>query len=154
MIRRTRFSALVVAVAITVLYTSVASSPQKQSLSISMRALPISTGERVVGFDFDVTSGRIAQIQNAPIGWNISVDNDPSWNTRIEGSIIVVAAAVDASFFEDFLVVEKDESLGNPFGIQGEVIVSKDFSNVRRIRIEQKDFTIKERETLRGTKPE
>jgi hypothetical protein len=117
---------------------------QKQTVSISIRSLAIGSGERVVGFDFEVTSGRIAQIPNAPIGWNISVNNDPSWKTRIEGSIIVAAAAVDASFFDDFMTIEKDESLGIPFGIQGEVVVSKDFSNMRRIKLEQKNFTMNE----------
>ena len=115
-----------------------------QFVSVSLPALHIGTGERVVGFHFDVTSGRIAQIPDMPIGWNISVDNDPSWNTKVDASIHVAAAAVDSSFFHDFAVVEKEGNAESPFKLEGEVDVSTDFSKVRKIRVVMKDFTVRD----------
>jgi hypothetical protein len=108
----------------------------------SIEALHITPGERVVGFDLMITSGRVAKVLKAPIGWSISVDNDPSWNTRIRGSILVAAAAVNASFFRDFVVIEQNEGLGEPFQVQGEVIVSRDFVKERRIPITMRDVVL------------
>lgn len=100
--------------------------------------------ERVVGFEIHVASGRIAALPNIPIGWNMSVDNNPSWTTEIEASSKVGAAAVTSAFFREFLFIEKDESLGAPLQISGEIVVTQDFATERRIQIGMKDFSIKQ----------
>jgi hypothetical protein len=92
-----------------------------------------------------VRSGRIALLPNVPIGWNISVDNDPSWNTVIKGSIDVGAAAMDPDFLRDFVVVEieRDAPSDVHFDLQGEVIVTTDFIKERQIKLSMKDFATK-----------
>lgn len=139
---KTSVVAIVFAVAGIFAITGRSSPPASSFLSVSISNLNIAAGERVVGFEFHVTSGRIVRVPDMPIGWNISVDNDPSWNTKITGSIMVAAAAVDSSFFRNFLVVEKDASLGIPLRIQGDVVVSKDFVNTRKISISMTDLTV------------
>lgn len=114
-----------------------------QTMSISIPALHAASKERVVGFEIHVKSGRIAQLPNVPIGWNVSVDNDASWNTVIKGTSTVGAAAVDQSFFRGFLVVEKNESLGIPFDVEGEIVVTEDFTTERRIKVGIKDLVLK-----------
>lgn len=109
---------------------------------ISVERLHIAEGERIVGFEFKITSGRVAKVLNAPIGWDISVENDPSWNTRIRGSILVAAAAVNASLLHDFAVIEQNENLGNAFQVRGEVIVSRDFLKERKIPITMSDVVL------------
>jgi hypothetical protein len=121
-----------------------ATQPHGQFVSVSLPAVHIGAGERVVGFDFEVTSGRIAQITDMPIGWNVSVDNDPSWNAKIHASVLVAAAALDASYFEDFVVIEKEANAENPFELKGKILVSTDFSKVRDIQVGMKDFTVQE----------
>jgi hypothetical protein len=121
-----------------------ATLPHGQFVAVSLPALQIGAGERVVGFDFEVTSGRIAQIKDMPIGWSISVDNDASWNTKIHASVLVAAAALDGSFFKDFVVIQKEANAENPFELKGKVLVSTDFSKVREIRVGMKDFAIRE----------
>jgi hypothetical protein len=111
-----------------------AALPHRQFVSVSLPALDIGAGERVVGFDFEVTSGRIAEITDMPIGWNISVDNDASWNTNIHASVLVAAAALDGSFFKDFAAIEREGNAEIPFEIRGKIDVSTDFSKVREIR--------------------
>jgi hypothetical protein len=113
-----------------------------QTISVSIPALHMTSTERVVGFEIHITSGRVARLSDLPIGWNISVDNDASWNTVVKGSSTVGAAARDASFFRRFMIVEINESLGIPFDVQGEVIVTKDFATERRIKIALKDLAI------------
>jgi len=128
---------------------------QCQTLSVSVPILHVSSGERIVGFEIHVQSGRIAQIPNLPIGWSISVDNDPSWNTEIKGSIAVGAAAVDRTFLRGFIVVEveKDAPSDLPFDLQGEVIVTSDFSTERRIKLSTKDFVTKRLEATMESAP-
>jgi hypothetical protein len=121
-----------------------AASPHRQFVSVSLPTLRIGAGERVVGFEFEVTSGRIAQITDIPIGWNISVDNDASWNTKIHASVLVAAAALDGPYFKDFAVIEKKGNTGDPFEIKGKIAVSTDFSKVREIQVGMKDFTVRE----------
>jgi hypothetical protein len=113
-------------------------------VSVSVPALHMDASERIVGFHVEVTSGSIARFHDMPSGWNISVDNDPSWNTKIDGSTIVAAAALDIDFFRDFIVIEKEKKARNPFDVKGEVIVSKDFSHVRKIQVGMKDFVVRE----------
>jgi hypothetical protein len=116
-----------------------------QTMAVSIPSLRTNGQERVVGFEIHITSGRIAELPNAPIGWVISVDNDPSWNTVLKGSMVVGAAAVGRDFFREFLVIEKHESLGLPFDVQGEIVVTDAFANERRIRIGIKDLAMKRR---------
>lgn len=124
--------------------------PPTQILSVSLPALRLAAGERVVGFQVDVTSGRIAQLSSVPIGWNISVETDPSWNTKLDASVIVAAAALDPSFFKNFIEVEKHESPRGAFGLTGEITVSTDFSSTRIIPVAMKDFTFEVRDYRQG----
>jgi hypothetical protein len=121
-----------------------ASHEARQTLCVSIPNLQLGNKERVVGFEIHVASGRIAALPNIPIGWNVFVDNSPSWATKIEASSKVGAAAVAPGFFREFLFIEKDESLGVPFQISGEIVVTEDFATERRIRIGMKDFSIKQ----------
>ena len=117
---------------------------RRQTLSVSIPNLQVSDKERVVGFEIHIASGRIAALPSIPIGWNVSVDNNPSWTTEIEASSRVGAAAVPPGYFREFLFIEKDESLNVPFQISGEIVVTDDFATERRIQIGMKDFSIKQ----------
>ena len=112
-------------------------------MAVSIPSLRTNGQERVIGFEIHITSGRIAALPSAPIGWVISVDNDPSWNTVLKGSVVVGAAAVGRDFFKEFLVIEKNASLGLPFDVRGEIVVTEDFSKERRITIGIKDLVMK-----------
>ena len=160
--RRTRLALLfaVIATAFVILISEKAggmragaAQPNGQCVTASLPALRIGAGERVVGFDFEVTSGRIAQITDIPIGWNISVDNDASWNTKIHASVLVAAAALDGSYFKDFAVIEKEGNAETPLEIIGRIAVSTDFSKVREIQVGMKDFTTLEKAQLLNGHP-
>ena len=114
-----------------------------QTMLVSIPSLHLVGKERVVGFKIQIKSGRIAAAPNVPIGWHVTIDNDASWRTSIEGTVEVGAAALDSTFFQEFLVVEKNESMGIPFEIKGEVDVSEDFEALRRIKISMKDLVMK-----------
>jgi len=50
---------------------------------------------------------------------------------------------VSLTLARDFLVIEKDESLGIPFDVQGEIVVTTDFTTERRIKITAKNLVMK-----------
>jgi hypothetical protein len=128
-----------------------------QNMLVSIPSLSIQKNERIIGFEIRVRSGRIAQIPNVPIGWNVFVDNDPSWNTVVKGSIAVGAAAMDADFLRHFIIVEAEEGAPSdmPFALQGKVVVTSDFSSERTIPLIMKDFLAEpQSEGLQGSSHE
>jgi predicted RecB family nuclease len=122
---------------------------------VSVPTLQMQKNERIVGFEMRIRSGRIAQLPNVPIGWSFSVDNDPSWNTDVKGSIMVGAAALSADFLRRFVVVEteKDAPSDMPFALEGEVVVTTDFLVQRTIRLSTKDSQTEARKAPASTKP-
>ena len=54
-------------------------------------------GSRLMGFSFDIASGRVASLGRAPAGWTITIDNDPSWHARIDAHAVVGAAALETT---------------------------------------------------------
>jgi hypothetical protein len=56
----------------------------------------------------------------------------------------MAAAALDASFFRDFVAVEKEAISESTLEVNGEIIVSKDFLSTRRIHVGMTDFTLTE----------
>jgi|ERR1035438_165710 hypothetical protein len=116
-----------------------------QTVSVSLPHLPIQKNERVVGFKVEIQSGSIAKLPIVPYGWGITIDNDPSWNTTINGEVAVGAAALNQDFFHHFLVVEreKDAPQNAPFSLSGEIAVTSDFATERRIKVTMKDFAYK-----------
>jgi hypothetical protein len=113
-----------------------------QHLSVSIPNLKLAANERIVGFEIHVQSGMIVQLPKVPAGWNLSIDNDPSWDTTMSGSLLVGAAALDSNSLRNFLVVEAEKGLAGrlPIAFSGEVIVTSDFVAERRIKLAMKDF--------------
>lgn len=148
---RVAFALVLVALATVPGYGRAAA--HRQAVSVSIPSLHATGKERVVGFEIHITSGRIIRLSDVPIGWDVSINNDASWNAVARGSSTVGAAAVAPTFFNDFMIVEKDESLGIPFDAQGEVVVTEDFTTERRIKIGIKEFVTKKMAARRAAAP-
>ena len=90
-----------------------------------------------------------------PWGWGITIDNDPSWNTRVSGTIGVGTADFDdekdaREFFRGFLIIEKPPKeisrIGSqPFDITVEIVTTVDFETTRRVLLKKEDFLIRKR---------
>jgi hypothetical protein len=133
---------LVCAVAALFAAVAVRGAATGKTVAVSILRFPIAPGERVVGFEFRLTSARIAAVPHVPSGWDVHVENNPSWNTGIKASALVGAAALDAAYFRNFLQVEKNESLELPFKMTGEIVVTRDFVSERHIAISMRDVTV------------
>ena len=125
-----------------------------QTMIVSVPVMHLQNNERVIAFEVHVRSGRIARLPNVPIGWNISVENDPSWNTVVRGSIVVGAAALSADFFRRFVVVEGEKPTPSdmPFALDGDVVVTSDFKAERTIRLSMTDFLTESQKSPLGAK--
>ena len=64
---------------------------------LSFRTLHSLPGERVSKFDLHIRSAMIVRFRTIPIGWQINIDNDPSWMTQVAGIAVVGAADLEPS---------------------------------------------------------
>lgn len=71
------------------------------SFVIPSRDLP--SGERIVGFTLTLSNACFASLPSVPVGWSFQLENSPSWQSRLDGQIIVGAAAIesDDEFFRE-----------------------------------------------------
>jgi hypothetical protein len=125
--------------AVTILLMPVVLRAQR-TFVVSAPKLSLQPGERVVGFEFHLRAARVAGLEDAPIGWSVLIDNDPSWNTSLRATVDVGSAALDGSFFHRFLRIQKADPPLVPFEITGSIHVTRDFSETREIKLEPKDF--------------
>ena len=125
------FSFLIIAV----LTARIQSQAQAQRFAVSIPHLGLSADERVVGFEVHIKSGRVASLPNIPIGWNLTIDNDASWDTSVKALVSVCAASLDAGYFREFMFVEKSKSPQGPFSVACYVITTKDFKTQRHIKV-------------------
>ena len=47
---------------------------------------------RVAAVHLTVKHGAVASLRSVPFGWDMYIDNDPSWNTKVSGHALVGAA--------------------------------------------------------------
>jgi hypothetical protein len=102
------------------------------------------SGERIVGFEIELTSGMVQSVSNLPIGWYVQVNNDASWNTTIKGNVSVGAAALEPDELRQVrITVQKDTTKNeNPFAVSGTVAVTTDFEKTRNILLVAADFEV------------
>jgi hypothetical protein len=105
-------------------------------------------GERIIQFGVTTKSARIAQMPNTPLGWDLRLLNDPSWNIEMSGTLLVASAALSEAYFQNFLVIEEIERTEGlklpPLDIQVEIVTSKDYSTeFRRLVLHTKDLHLK-----------
>jgi hypothetical protein len=112
---------------------------------VSAEHAVLGPGERVVAFELTVRSGRIAALPAVPIGWNVSVENYPTWETRMTGSIVIGAAALSAAELTGFVVVEEYGTGAGTFDVELVLTVTADFSRERTIRLPRNRLRLRPR---------
>jgi hypothetical protein len=85
------------------------------------------------GLQLSLTAARVHSLREIPLGWQISVDNDASWNTEIRGAATVGAAALDAAFFNKLCFIETADASIPAFSAEATFIVTADFQAQRDI---------------------
>jgi len=109
---------------------------EKTRCYVSIRNLDARKNERVVGIRLKFISAQVTSMPVVPIGWQVSVINDPSWSATVQGSIIVGTAAVDSSFLHNFVTIKRGPDLEPPFTFEGEIALTTDFEHTRQVRLD------------------
>ena len=118
------------------------SQPSYPTVSVSVRHLDLSRGERVVSFQIALSGAVMQDVVNLPVGWNLTIDNNASWQTNLNGQSIVGAAALNANEIEKLrLTVKKDASISK-FTVSGVVSATKDWEKFREIPLKADDFVV------------
>lgn len=73
----------------------------------------------------------------------MDIDNDPSWDTKVTGSLMVGAAALSPAELRKLkFFIEKDEFEDLKFQVEGTVGVTKDFVKTRNIQLNSSAFRL------------
>jgi len=95
---------------------------------LSLAGIKLEKNERIAGFEISVSSGRVASLPSLPMGWNLIVDNDPSWATKFQGNALVGSAFLNSSdraLLGNLLTVErlKDDIIAKevPFDVNATI---------------------------------
>jgi hypothetical protein len=75
------------------------SAAETDEFDLSIVDLKYDLAERISEFDFKILGGQIVGLPRVPIGWTISISNDPSWSSEISGKAIVGAAFMQPDEF-------------------------------------------------------
>lgn len=98
---------------------------------------------RITQFKIAITSGRIKFMKDFPPGWDISINNDPSWNSAIHAAILVGAAALNPDKFNNLVCVEVINQQDIEFKLEGEIATTSDFKNEKIAKLSNRDFILK-----------
>lgn len=113
-----------------------------ETVTVCIPHVATSTGERIVGFEIELTSGMVQSISNLPMGWYVELDNDASWNTTIKGNASVGAAALDPDELRKLRITVQKDTTYNPFAVSGTVAATTDFKKTRNIPLAAADFEL------------
>jgi len=98
---------------------------------------------RITQFRITINSGRIKFMKDVPPGWDISINNDPSWNSTIHATIIVGAAALNPDKFNNLVCIEVINQQDIEFKLEGEIATTSDFKDEKIAKISNTDFILK-----------
>jgi len=117
---------------------------------ISLAGTKLEKNERIAGFEITVNAGRIYSVTKAPAGWDLAIDNDPSWMTSIRGTGIVASAFLgsnDKDLLENLLTIEKapeEISKEIPFDVNATIqIVNSETEEERTVKQIRENLVIK-----------
>jgi len=99
----------------------------------------------VMAFEVRIDNGGLESISGIPMGWNIVVDNDASWVTRVSGTITIGAAALTRGQFEKIhFHIVRGRIEGQEFRMSGSisVFVRPDVEQERSIQLSSGNFHV------------
>lgn len=105
----------------------------------SLHALP---GDRVSKFDLHIRSAMIVRFRTIPVGWQINIDNDPSWMTQVSGIAVVGAADLEPSALRSwFLSLLAEPGSRSEPKVDGSITLSNG-DNTRIVQIMNRDAVL------------
>ncbi len=111
--------------------------------SISIPNLKADPDSSITALDIQVNAGTVQAIQNIPIGWNLTVEDDASWRSRIRGNSTIGAASLAPDELQRVaFIVRRNETDNFKFDVTGTFTISKSFEATKTIQATMRDFTL------------
>ena len=86
-------------------FTTAGICQEEVSVTIPPSSLRFQHGERIGGFEVNISGGQIVSFPNIPKGWGICIRNEPNQTARVGGNAIVGSAFLEPSFFSNFISI-------------------------------------------------
>lgn len=110
---------------------------------ISIPNLKASPDETIVSLEISVRAGSVQSISNIPIGWQVTLDNDANWVSRIKARSTLGAASLAPDEVHRLVInVRRNEFANFKFDISGSASLAKTFDN-RKLALTMEDFALK-----------
>ena len=120
---------------------AIGSAAERYTVSISAPQVP--AGQSVVSFEINLVGASFVNIINVPRGWQVAIDNDPSWQTSIKGSVLVGAAWVSpAALAKMRFVIERSPDPKLTLKLSGTIASSKNYDTTTNVTLTTKDFKL------------
>jgi len=114
---------------------------QGQEQRIALQNINLQNGERVETIELSIKEGSFVGFDPLPMGWYLIIDNDPSQQTSIKGDARVGAAALELSELLKLRIRARKVAFENTkFSISGTLVVTKTFTDKRRITLGAENF--------------
>ncbi|HME20100.1 MAG TPA: hypothetical protein VKI44_01825 [Acetobacteraceae bacterium] len=120
-----------------------------QQLHLSLTGIDQEANETVSAIYLQITGGLVVSFPRVPVGWTITIDNDPSWSAQI--SAIAIVGAANLAFDElesDWLVIQRMPAAlqaypGAPqrVGVNGYLELYKS-DRSRRVQLSDRNFVL------------
>lgn len=99
----------------------------------------------IISFELALEAGAISGVENLPIGWTYSIDNDASWKTKIQAAVSIGSAAISPSDLKNIRIkVIKNEFGDLKFHISGNFYYTEDFSNQKKMELGKGQIILKQ----------
>ncbi len=124
------------------LLTAVGCGEKPDVYSISLSNLKVSLDDSIVSFEVHITAGSVEGISKIPLGWQVAVDNDVNWQSRIRAITTVGAATLAPDELKRLVFTVRRNEYGDAtFDVSGILSVSK-AAETRKLTVKMEDFNL------------
>ena len=131
----------IIPIALTLVRLLFVSTAHAQEQTFVLRQIHFEKGGRVVGLEVLIDAGSFVAIEPLPMGWFLTIDNDPSQQTSLKGDAGVGTAALEPRDLRNLRIRTRAVVFGGQrFSVSGTLVVTEDFQHERRIPLSLANF--------------
>ncbi|MEP7041704.1 MAG: hypothetical protein ABI843_01500 [Dokdonella sp.] len=137
---------MLLAAALLWLTSTAAAADDTHSYRVSIPTLTLGADERITALHIEIKGARLKSLPVVPAGWTLSMRNETSAPSTLDGAVIVGAAALEADALRDFIVIERS-SPEIPLSLRAVLTVARYYEgprHVRRLRVSHAQFVLRD----------
>ncbi len=111
--------------------------------AISIPKLKADPQGSITGLEIRINAGTVQGVQNIPIGWNMSIEDDANWISKVRGNSTIGAASLSPDELKRIVfLVRRNERENFNFDVSGTFTVSKNSERPQKIQATMQDFSL------------